>query len=526
MKTIYNIILSIPPVKCLSFGGGGARGSVYAQVMNYLEREGTNATVEEVLGVSAGAISAAFLAIGAHPSDLNVVAQQTNFKSVFKHWSIFKGGKGVFYTDEFKIIIEHHLKHFFQQRLQEAKTLCTENLASRPQAQQELLAQIQQLEQRNGLYSSHYNTDKELHRKKEHSRRIITFIDLHALRKIYTTLGQPNRIKSLTIVAVGAHNKKPHLFTSDPPQDICIVDAIVASSAIPPLFKPHVINKDGEDLSFIDGCFYNGLMNPSHQHAAFVTDMERRLQTLLFLLSPESEANTYIYNPLQKPAFLMVIVSLFLKFFIGVDFNESQSTMYKSLNDYGHNVVPMDVDLNPINFGLSLEKKVEIGLRAIACLQRYLSLRKQEGYYLRGTFVNCLYQVPLNQFHQAKEAILQQMESNNANNAQHSHLIDTILSHRVQQQKLEEPIREKTALLSSLINKNASELELDKDIEEFNRLFKHYCYLPKGIPDESQHIKKICEERFNNGTNHQLKAIQSYLQTHQIGTALVDSVVA
>lgn len=490
MNKIYYIILPIPSIKCLSFGGGGARGSVYPPVLAYLEKAGTLATVEEVLGVSAGAISAAFLAIGAHPLDLKTIAEQTNFKTIFKHWSIFKGGKGIFYTHEFKIRLGHHLKHFFHQRLQEAKTLCAEKLASTPQRQQQILEKIQQLEQ-------------------HHS---ITFIDLHQLRQIYTELGQPNRIKALTIAAVDAHHKKPHIFSSNPHQDSCIVDAIVASSAIPPLFKPHVIKKNGEEKSFIDGCFYNSLMNPSHQSATFVTEMERRLQTLLFLLSPEDEANRYIYGPQQKPSMMMMIIGFLFKLFIGVDIIKAQSIMYKGVHDYGHNVVPMDVDIHPTHFGLPLEKKLMIGQRAIACLERYLTLRKHSGYHLIGTFAECLYQVPFDQFHQAKTAILQQMECNEINTTQHHLLIDAILKHRQQQQQLEALIQEKSASLSHWMEKKASLLEMYEDLEQFNQLFKCYCDLPPGIPDESQHIKNICRERFDHGTNHQLKTIDQYLE--------------
>lgn len=70
---------SLGPVRNLVFEGGGVWGIAYEGALLELEERGLLAGVKRVGGASAGAITAALLAVGYTPTELGVVLRETNF---------------------------------------------------------------------------------------------------------------------------------------------------------------------------------------------------------------------------------------------------------------------------------------------------------------------------------------------------------------------------------------------------------------------------------------------------------------
>ncbi|WED44190.1 patatin-like phospholipase family protein [Legionella cardiaca] len=487
MKKQFKIFLPIPSVKTLSLGGGGARGAVYAPVLGYLEETDVLSGIECVYGVSAGAITSLLISYGATAEEINELTQ-TDFRSLLTDWSIFRGGKGIYYTTQLKHMIEENGKRFFLKRLMEAKEICQTN------KNEGLLKQIMML---------------ETHQDK------ITFEDLEKLKNVFNELGFLNKVKSLSVLAVSLADGKPHLFSYSTHKDIRIVDAVAASCAIPPVFKPHYINIGGQEVAFVDGGMYRSLLTPTHQ-TAFATDLEKRLDSLLLLLLPEDEANMHTYGPGKPLNFIMAFIGYLIKIFFGANGVSGRYEMQKSVKEYGPNVVSMNVDIKPNDFGVSTDRKKAAGEKAVESIKNYFALRRDSdsGYLLEGSFIFCLYQVPLHQFQIAKEELVKQLdaESEEEKNFFIS-MAQKISDHRTMQKQWEEQISEEIKITIQLLKQNPAEAE-SAGLNRLNNLLENYCTLPFEMQD--QQIFDINRERLLNGTQYQLKELFSLLETQQI----------
>jgi NTE family protein len=85
MRTLL-LILMLPvigfaqsPIKNLVFEGGGIRGIAYCGALEHFEKSGQFEQVERVAGTSAGAITAAFLAVGYSPEEISDIIYYTDF---------------------------------------------------------------------------------------------------------------------------------------------------------------------------------------------------------------------------------------------------------------------------------------------------------------------------------------------------------------------------------------------------------------------------------------------------------------
>lgn len=72
--------LALGPIRNLVFEGGGVWGIAYEGALLELEERGVLGDVRRVGGASAGAITAALLAVGYTPTELGIVLRETNFK--------------------------------------------------------------------------------------------------------------------------------------------------------------------------------------------------------------------------------------------------------------------------------------------------------------------------------------------------------------------------------------------------------------------------------------------------------------
>ncbi len=79
MPTKSTDATALGPVRNLVFEGGGVWGIAYEGALLELEERGLLSGVRRVGGASAGAITAALLAVGYTPTELGVVLRQTNF---------------------------------------------------------------------------------------------------------------------------------------------------------------------------------------------------------------------------------------------------------------------------------------------------------------------------------------------------------------------------------------------------------------------------------------------------------------
>src|SRR5688572_22494445 len=79
-------------IRNLVFEGGGMKGVAYAGAIAELERRGLLGGVTQVAGASAGAITAAFLAVGVDAAELEKILRATDF-------SAFMDGKGWIFRD-------------------------------------------------------------------------------------------------------------------------------------------------------------------------------------------------------------------------------------------------------------------------------------------------------------------------------------------------------------------------------------------------------------------------------------------
>lgn len=373
------LILPVPLPKSISFSGGGARGSVYGPVLEELEEQQVLCTVEEALGVSAGAITAAYLALGTHPKEITQIIQGTSFNTLLGPSALFSGGKGIYHTNTLWDMLNKNLNTQFKERINELKELIEHNYAG----------------------------DKEPISKEIDvlAGQTLSFAALEQLGTLFAQLGQPNKIKTLSILAVRAEDGKPFLFSNQSNQDIPIVDAVVASSAIPPVFKPHFITIKGKKTAFIDGGLYCSLLSPEYRIPRFATEKEQRLDSLLLLLYPDSESNKALHEPTKKLNFIMVFIGYLIELIFGADWVQAQLRMEKGVKEHGPEVISMNVDISAADFGVSNKKKMEIGAQSVASVKSYFkNYRDEAAYVIEGlSWADCFYQVPLYQLEEARQ---------------------------------------------------------------------------------------------------------------------------
>lgn len=211
-----HLLLPVPSVKTISLGGGGARGCVYGPVLEELKKTEVLAGTEGILGVSADSITGALLALGADPVEITVFAQETKFTTLLGESSFFKEGRGIFKTQTLEKTVNDNLNLQRDKRIQELRALCESSTLS---DKIDIQAKIDAL-----------------------ASQDVTFSLLNQLRELFILLGEPHKIKTLSILAVQVDDGKPVVFSNGLHPNVRIADAVAASSAIPPVFKAHNFN--------------------------------------------------------------------------------------------------------------------------------------------------------------------------------------------------------------------------------------------------------------------------------------------
>ncbi len=215
--------------------GGGAKGAVYPGAYKAMEDTGLLAGVKAFSGSSAGAITAAFMAIGVPTSVLRNALLTTNFKKLIGKGVgsfFFRNKPGVSFLTKDGSPLEQFIR-----------TLLIERVASF----------LTQLESPQDIASQHPDFKALLH-KFEVQSNSITFGDLGVLNRLF-----PHAFKRLIIPAVKFPHGELQIFNEDLTPDVDIALACRASSSIPVIFEPVEIAVDGKKQKFIDSGIYDNL---------------------------------------------------------------------------------------------------------------------------------------------------------------------------------------------------------------------------------------------------------------------------
>lgn len=454
----YTIRLPVPEIRSLSLGGGGARGCVYGDVLNELDHMGVLDQLEDVLGVSAGSITGSLLAIGASPQEITNLSQQTNFKELLGSFSLFNGGGlGLFTTRKLEQMVKNNLQAQFTMRIEELKSY----LSPEDPAQEEV----------NWL-----------------GNQPLTFETLAKLQQFYIKIGQKDKIKTLSILAVDKHHAKPCLFSHLSNSNILIADAVVASCAIPPVFKPHTIEIDGQKKQFMDGGMHRSLLTPEYQIPKFVTNKERRLDSVLLWLEPEEEANQKIYGASTSLNVAMIFIGWLIEMVFGANGVQAKFGMEQGAKNYGQNVIPMDTNISPNDFGISVESKQILSEQSVRSVKNYFQNFREGASYIidGGSLEECLYELPYLKLDEAIDSINEHPLDKS--------ITDEVKAHRALQE----------SEYSKIILHQLEQLIVDLQILE-NAIAAYCTPLSMTIDSiQSQRIYNINMERVFNGCAHQL----------------------
>ena len=205
----------------LVFSGGGAKGAVYPGAYAALKETGVFDGVKEVAGSSAGAFTAALMAVGMSTKEFQNDLMNMNFGKLLGNphngsW-ITKDGHPIY--DYLRTTIKTQVLTFLKKQDLKESHPCWQLLDN--------------LENNN------------------HSP---TFADLGQLIQSW-----PDRFKRLTITAVKQQGGDLKIFNQDDTPDVEIALACKASGAIPIVFKPVEITIDGNSEKYVDGAMQENI---------------------------------------------------------------------------------------------------------------------------------------------------------------------------------------------------------------------------------------------------------------------------
>ncbi|MRG97087.1 patatin-like phospholipase family protein [Polyangium spumosum] len=189
-------------IRNLVFEGGGMKGIAYAGAITELERRGLLGGVTQVAGASAGAITAAFLAVGVDAAELERILRETDF-------SQFMDGKGWVFRDASRLFDAYGVNpgKTAEEWLRSTIAHLTERLTGR-------------------------------------ARPDLTFAELAALVEAY-----PGRARHLHVVATNLSRRMTEVFSAASRPDVPIYKAVRMSMSIPLFFEAYPFEGD----LYVDG---------------------------------------------------------------------------------------------------------------------------------------------------------------------------------------------------------------------------------------------------------------------------------
>ncbi|KTC85060.1 patatin-like phospholipase family protein [Legionella brunensis] len=223
------------PIERIVCSGGGAKGVGYAGSYRAMQDTGVLKKIQAFSGASAGAITAAFMAVGM-PSDIfREQLLSTNFKDLLgkRVGAVFgKNEPGISSITKDGKPLEAFIR---------------DNIIAT------VKGSLQQLDNLEDIAEQHEDLRQLLAKVRGESPRI-TFGDLAILNRYF-----PEHFKQLTIPAVRFPDGKLQIFNSDLTPDVEIALACRASASIPVVLQPIEIEINGVKQRFVDGGLYDNL---------------------------------------------------------------------------------------------------------------------------------------------------------------------------------------------------------------------------------------------------------------------------
>jgi NTE family protein len=182
-------------LKNLVFQGGGVKGIAYVGALQVLQAQGLLRTVENVAGTSAGAITAALIAVGASADEMHSILGSTDFAS-------FMDGKFGAVGDAVRLVKSYgiHEGEAFEQWCRQQIGNITKRINGTPQPD-------------------------------------ITFAQLSALAK-----KEPTCFRNLFVVSTNLNRQTPEVFSAQTRPDLPIWKAVRMSMSIPLFFEAYHYN--------------------------------------------------------------------------------------------------------------------------------------------------------------------------------------------------------------------------------------------------------------------------------------------
>ncbi|MDC3959066.1 patatin-like phospholipase family protein [Polyangium jinanense] len=189
-------------IENLVFEGGGMKGIAYAGAIGELERRGVLGGVTQVAGASAGAITAALLAVGVDAAELEKILRETDFTK-------FMDGKGWVFGGASRLFEAYgvHPGKTAEDWLRNQIAHLTERLTGRAQPD-------------------------------------LTFAELSALATAY-----PGRARNLYVVTTNLSQRIAEVFSAASRPDVPVYKAVRMSMSIPLFFEAYPFHGD----LYVDG---------------------------------------------------------------------------------------------------------------------------------------------------------------------------------------------------------------------------------------------------------------------------------
>ncbi len=234
-----------PPIQEITFSGGGGKGAALPGAVWALAQTGALAEAKEIHGASVGSMTAAVLAAGMSPKEFQDLSDKTNFGKVVSGDDILPwghDGKGL------EALVREKMKSALNGQI---ATFAADALAKGTKVDPKDQAVLDEMS------------------RKFASGAGPTFGDLRKLSKIIPAIKEV--VISGTQIGTGAppgkdgkpgkvQDSKPELkvFSADTEPDLEVAEAVHASAALPPVFKPVDLKlHDGSTGRFEDGGVLN-----------------------------------------------------------------------------------------------------------------------------------------------------------------------------------------------------------------------------------------------------------------------------
>lgn len=342
----------------LAFSGGGAKGVIYAGVVEALEHEKILHNIKAVAGSSAGAITAACVATGITSEAFTEISGTTNMKGLLgKGFLINKDGKPLYELLQRTVL--RNISGFLSEN--NIKELCATRLEILTSESEEFYAKERVLLERQAAISSrkaeilknqadHVMDDDKKPAAKELEELKLAEVDIaedieimrgrnveikgwmSALQDIALNQSEgwkdlrdrcankgkiyfrdlalmraidPTRFKDLVVTAVRRDNADLTIFSPHTTPDVEIALACRASASIPLVFEPVeievMVNGKKEKKQFIDGGYRDNI--PTTHFKEITDNKEKKGRTLALAFgsnSPDDNLHTALYSSKSK----------------------------------------------------------------------------------------------------------------------------------------------------------------------------------------------------------------------------------